>query len=474
MTGVIGMTDVGLREAFDRFTRLGALLTGAPMAVLGLLGSGHSEWASAYGTEGPGESARSRREIPLDASLCGVVLAAADEVVIEDVSRHPSSAGRAMVRELGVAAWAGFPVLDLTGVVVGTVCALDVRPRSWSEHDRDVLATLARAASGEIALREGLRRAEETGEVSARTAEELQVRVQNSARQAASSERLAADAQRLARLAEEHAAEADELAATLRESLLPARLPQFPGLEVAARYRPGTGGSVLGDFYDLFPTPGGWGTVVGDVCGKGPQAARTTALARSTVRAFGHTDDDPYAVLGALHGVLHVWFDQRPSFVTLAYAAMRPHTEGFAVSVASAGHPPAVVHRATGEVEVLAAGGRALGIGEEAVIAVEDVVLGLGDRILLYTDGVTEAHPPRGEQFEVDGVVAVLEGLGGGGSADEAADAVVEAALRHAAGASTDDTALVVLRVTGIPAGAPHPSGVPHPSDPGAPPKLQG
>lgn len=437
----------GAEEALDRVTRLGALLTGSPMSVLGLIDAGRTTWASTYGSG----SARPPREMALEQSPCGLVVDADEAVVVEDLREIPATRDLPVVVELGIAAWAGFPVLDTSGRVVGTLCAMDVRPRAWSDHDRDVLATLARAVSGEIAVRDGLRRAQEAEDAPAPTAEELQDRVRLSARRAASSDRIAAESRRLAALAEEHAAEADELAATLRESLLPARLPHFPGLEVAARYRPGTGGSVLGDFYDLFPTPGGWGTVVGDVCGKGVQAARTTALARSTVRALGHTDDDPYTVLGGLHGVLHVWFDQRPSFVTVAYAAMAPHPEGFAVRMASAGHPPAVVHRASGGVEVLAGGGRALGIGVDPVVTVESLVLRPGDRLLLYTDGVTEAHPPHGAQFEVEGIVGVLEGLAGGGSADEAADAVLAAARAHAAGASTDDTALVVLRTSRVP-----------------------
>jgi serine phosphatase RsbU (regulator of sigma subunit) len=357
--------------------------------------------------------------------------------------------------------------------------AVDVRARPWSAHQRDVLTTLAQAATGEVALRSALadsragrsaadrraavsdHEAEQAGRQAREAGEQAQEagaaaryyreQARSANAQAATSDQLAAQAQRLRELAEQHAAEAEELAATLRESLLPSRLPAFPGVEVAARHRSGTGGSVLGDFYDLFPTPDGWGAVVGDVCGKGPQAARTTALARSTVRALGHTDDDPSSVLAALHGVLHVWFDQRTSFVTAAYAGLSPRTGadgsgGLTVRLASAGHTPSVVQRRDGSLEVLEAGGRALGVRPEPRIALERVTLDVGDRLILYTDGVTEARPLGGTEFDLDGLLAVLAGLDPAADGGTTADAVLAAVDAHAAGAALDDTALMVVR----------------------------
>src|SRR6185437_14947317 len=87
-----------------------------------------------------------------------------------------------------------------------------------------------------------------------------------------------------------HATQRAELAQTLQESLLPPWLPQIPGLQLAACYiAGGTGAEVLGDFYDVFPSlPGSWGVVVGDVCGKGAGAAKSTAMARYTLRAEAH------------------------------------------------------------------------------------------------------------------------------------------------------------------------------------------
>ncbi|MHC1558955.1 PP2C family protein-serine/threonine phosphatase [Actinomycetospora sp. C-140] len=459
--------------AFERLARLATSLTGAPAGAVWLVQDDRVVRRSVHDTAGstvdPGELST-----PAERSRCGLVLRADDPVWVDDVTDvtpHGATAAADPVR-----AWAGCPIRDTAGTVIGVLGVLDVRARPWSSHQRDVLTTLAQAATGEVALRTALadsradrslavrqavrsdqdareagRQAQAAGAQARQAgaaARYYEARARSASAQAATSDQLAAEAQRLAGLAEQHAAEAEELAATLRQSLLPARLPAFPGVEVAARYRPGTGGSVLGDFYDLFPTPDGWGAVIGDVCGKGPHAARTTALARSTVRALGHTDDDPGSVLAALHGVLHVWFDERPSFATVAYAGItpRPADDGLDVRLASAGHTPAVVYRKDGTIDVLEAGGRALGIRPEPRIAVEPVTLDVGDRLLLYTDGVTEARPTGGREFELDGLLGVLRSLPPDADEHAVADAVLAAVDDHAAGAALDDTALLVVR----------------------------
>ncbi|WP_433782755.1 PP2C family protein-serine/threonine phosphatase [Actinomycetospora sp. CA-101289] len=468
------LLDADADAGFDRLARLATSLTGAPIGVVWLADDDRLLLRSVHGL-GVSRGVHGG-DLPVAQALCGAVVADDEPVCVDDVDADPRSRDAVDAPTWGAGAWAGYPIRDPAGVVIGVLGAIDSRARPWSPHQRDVLATLAQAATGEVALRVALadsradrsaaaqraaasdhvaqeadRQAREAGEQAQEAgaaARYYREQARSASVQAATSDQLAAEAQRLARLAEQHAAEAEELASTLRESLLPARLPDFPGVEVAARYRPGTGASVLGDFYDLFPSPGGWGAVVGDVCGKGPKAARTTALARSTVRALGHTDDDPVAVLTALHGVLHVWFDQRPSFVTAVYAAMGPRAdaEGLEILVASAGHPPGVVQRRDGSITALQAGGRALGVRAEPRIALERVTLDLGDRVLLFTDGVTEARPVGGREFEMEGLLDVVAGLDPAADGHVTAGAVLEAVDAHAAGAALDDTALLVIR----------------------------
>jgi phosphoserine phosphatase RsbU/P len=473
--------DADADAAFDRLARLACSLTGARVGGLWLVEDDHVVRRSLVDAGAPAEpggdaAGPGEQRTPVGRSWCAAVVADDAPVWVDDVRADPRV--RLPAEPVGAEgrAWAGCPVRDPAGAVIGVLGAIDVRVRPWSDHDRDVLSTLAQAATGEVALRSALadsradrqeadrraaasdheaveagRQAREAGEQAQEAgaaARYYREQARSASAQAATSDQLATDAERLRELAEEHAAEAEELAATLRQSLLPARLPAFPGVEVAARYRPGTGGSVLGDFYDLFPTPAGWGAVIGDVCGKGPQAARTTALARSTVRALGHTDDDPASVLAALHGVLHVWFDQRTSFVTAAYAGLSPRADapGLDVRLASAGHTEAVVQRRDGSLRVLEAGGRALGVRPEPRIALERLTLDLGDRLVLYTDGVTEARPAGGAEFEMDGLLGVLAGLGPAADGHATADAVLAAVDAHAAGAALDDTALLVIR----------------------------
>jgi serine phosphatase RsbU (regulator of sigma subunit) len=135
------------------------------------------------------------------------------------------------------------------------------------------------------------------------------------------------DAQRATLQALEAAEEAAMLSRTLQESLLPPHLPAIPGMQIAARYlRGGHGADVLGDFYDVFRSVrGGWGAVVGDVAGKGPQAAKTTALARYTLRASAARALLPSTNLNALNAALIDWFTDDTQFVTAVYASVRPH-----------------------------------------------------------------------------------------------------------------------------------------------------
>ncbi|MEV6197157.1 PP2C family protein-serine/threonine phosphatase [Streptomyces sp. NPDC051920] len=130
-------------------------------------------------------------------------------------------------------------------------------------------------------------------------------------------------------------------ARTLQDSLLPPSPPKVPGLDVAAVYLPGEAGAdVVGDFYDLFRTRGkSWCAVMGDVCGKGMDAAKVTAPARYTVRAEATQHASPAAVLHRLHEAMT---EQRlgDRFLTAALAVFRPDAHGITEHVASAGHPP--------------------------------------------------------------------------------------------------------------------------------------
>ena len=183
---------------------------------------------------------------------------------------------------------------------------------------------------------------------------------------------------------------------TLQASLLPRALPAVPGLDLAGRLESGAKGvEVGGDFYDAFAVGGGaWGIAIGDVCGKGVDAAALTALARHTVRAAAHAHESPAGVLEALNRA--VLDESRPGqFLTAVFARLTPLAEGgFRLTAACGGHPPPVVIDAAGARRALACAGTLLGVIDDPQIADTTIALAPGDTLLLYTDGLTEAEAP--------------------------------------------------------------------------------
>jgi sigma-B regulation protein RsbU (phosphoserine phosphatase) len=185
------------------------------------------------------------------------------------------------------------------------------------------------------------------------------------------------------------------LVTTLQRSLLPPVLSSVPGMRVAAHYHVASPDQVGGDFYDLFPlAEGRWGFFLGDVCGKGANAAAVTSLTRYTLRAAAVYDPDPVAVLGNLNTVLnHEYHGDDPCFCTVIFGLLVLVDGGCVITLASGGHPPALLLRADGTAEYRdTPGGQLVGILPDARFTVDTVRLGPGDTLLLYTDGLTEAR----------------------------------------------------------------------------------
>lgn len=243
-----------------------------------------------------------------------------------------------------------------------------------------------------------------------------------------------------------------QLATTLQASLLPPHLPEFPGVELAALYQPsGEGADVGGDFYDLFHTQRStWAVVIGDVRGRGPEAAAITALARYTLRASAMTARKPQRVLAALNDAL-LRHDGDEIFCTAVYATFTPQRHGgLRVEAASGGHPAPLVVRANGDVEDLVASGTLLGVVDAAAFPSRHSTIGPGDAVIFFTDGVTEArYQPDGARLELFGDDR-LRTVAATCTASTAADIVarVQTAIADfSAGAPHDDVAIVVVRV---------------------------
>jgi PAS domain S-box-containing protein len=236
------------------------------------------------------------------------------------------------------------------------------------------------------------------------------------------------------------------IARTLQQSLLPAELPDIPGIEAAARFRPtGEGNEVGGDFYDLFESGGrGWTVVMGDVCGKGPDAAAVTALARYTLRAAAMRERLPSRSLELLNeALLRQRTDRR--FCTVAYAYLEPMSEGARIGFASGGHPLPLLLRADGTVQAVGEPGTLLGVLPDPSFEDRSLSLAPGDALVFYTDGVIEG---RGSTTPLDeeGLAQLVAGCAGEG-ADAIAARVEDAAVAAQDGSPRDDIAVLVLRV---------------------------
>ena len=244
-------------------------------------------------------------------------------------------------------------------------------------------------------------------------------------------------------------AERTYIAETLQRSLLPRSLPAIEGFEVAARYRAaGEQYLVGGDFYDLFESePGVWTALIGDVSGKGPEAAAITALSRHTLRAGALRGSSPSADLALLNDALLAARDRDWRFATVLCTRISHHGDHATVTLSTGGHLPPLVLRADGTIEELPIRGTVLGIMPEPRLVEQVVRLEPGDLMLFYTDGVTEVRP--GEPGYGDRLLRQVLGEHGTGSVDDLAAAIERAATCAQAGEPRDDIALIALRVAG-------------------------
>ncbi|MFN8122955.1 MAG: SpoIIE family protein phosphatase [Thermoleophilia bacterium] len=240
------------------------------------------------------------------------------------------------------------------------------------------------------------------------------------------------------------------IARTLQRSLLPASLPRVDGLEIATSYlATGDANEVGGDFYDVFPVPGGTMAVVGDVCGKGPEAARLTAMCRHTVRAAAlNGERDPAAIVALLNRSMLLGAGQL-EFCTLALVRLEPRQDGAVwLECCVAGHPPPLVLRAGGRVDALTSRGGLVGVAADTPYGATTAALAPGDALVLHTDGLVEAGR-RGTQFGEERLRRVLSGQAGSAAA-EVVRALEDELHRHAGGADLrDDVAILAVRVRG-------------------------
>jgi serine phosphatase RsbU (regulator of sigma subunit) len=254
--------------------------------------------------------------------------------------------------------------------------------------------------------------------------------------------RSAATAMENARLYRESTA----VAQTLQRSLLPADLPDIPGVEVAARYRAAAEGTLVGgDFYDLFETgQGDWVTVVGDVCGKGAEAAALTGLVRHTIRAVSVREQTPSRVLRQVNR--QILRGRADRFCTAMVGRIRPNEGCMRLTVSCAGHPAPLVYRPGRTVESTDCEGTLLGVFGDPELVDRSIELYPGDTVVLYTDGVVERFERAGRGGDAHLVSLLWESEWE--DARGIADRIYRDAAMSGSEAAKDDLAVLVIRVS--------------------------
>jgi sigma-B regulation protein RsbU (phosphoserine phosphatase) len=246
--------------------------------------------------------------------------------------------------------------------------------------------------------------------------------------------------------AEASEARAKVLAETLQRTLIPPAPPTIPGLEVAAAYRPaGDGAEVGGDFYDVFETGNGdWFVLVGDVCGKGVDAAVVTAGARYAVRAATVRQHQPRDVLASLNDeLLRDGADRHCTAIVLRLRDVRGE---WRVRFSCAGHPLPLLLSQRQAAAFVGTTGSLLGVFPDPVLRDTGIVLREGDALVLYTDGVTEGR--RGQEFFGEqGLTASTTRHAG--SATSIAEGILDDVMTFQGDHPRDDIVVVVIQVSG-------------------------
>lgn len=409
-----GLADDGPDVTFDEMAAAAARLVGAPVALFTVV-DGERTWCKG--------AAGLARGAAVAATPCPSVVASDRPVVVADALAEGAFAPVPTVEGRPLVAWAGFPVRDDAGHVVGAFSVADVVPRAWTAAELDALAVLAQAAADQVRLRAALR-SERRARANAETAW-LE----------AESARLDLEAARR----REH-----EVVDLIQRSLLPARLPDVPGMETAVRFdASNTAADMGGDWYDVVGAgDDGALLVIGDICGHDVAAVAVMAQVRHFLHVLALRDPDPVAALAQLDALmLEQGFDR---FATVALAAW-DGSRGVVRHV-SAGHPAPLVLRADGRTELLEGGRRPpvnVGLALPVDVAPTETALAPGDALVLFTDGLFEPWGPDpdvglGRLREL----AVVHGAAA--SVDELADGIL-AGMRPPEGWS-DDVALVVAR----------------------------
>lgn len=373
-------TEDLLTELLDRVR---ALLEADTAAVLLLDAAGDNLVATA--ARGIEEEVRQGVRIPVGKGFAGRIAAERRPVVIDEVDH--SNVLNPILREKDIRSLLGVPLVA-EGDVLGVLHVGTLRPRLFTSDDAELLQTAA---------------------------------------------------DRIALVTRTHLSGLDRAAAAvLQRSLMPGALPRVTGIDFAARYVPGEAGGLGGDWYDVFSLPSGrLGIVIGDVVGRGLQAAVVMGRLRSALRAFALEEDDPAEVIERLDG--NVQHFEENVMATVLYAIVEPSLE--TISLSTAGHLPPVVARSGGTANLVNVPvDLPVGVSVGPPRRTTTIEMPPQSLLFLYTDGLVER---RGRPLDV-GLDALCEVV----DADSESDALCARVLHRMIGADVvhDDVAMLVMR----------------------------
>jgi serine phosphatase RsbU (regulator of sigma subunit) len=387
-------------EEFDRVTEELARIFQVPGVMMSFTDRDTQYFKSAVGL--PPELAATRTE-PRELSVCSHVLGENKMIVVEDLLKDDRFNDNPYVVSSGARFYAGAPLRADSGRAVGTLCLVDIEPRTLSLRERDLLDLIARAVMAQVRLRTASR--------------QLLQRTKQIERELQQAEQMQ------------------------RFLLPPARL-EGDGWRITHLYQPFE--HLGGDFLDVHRRADGLlAILVADVSGHGTSAALTTAMAKTAFHRAAPNVDGPAPLLTILHHEL-TGFVPPGHFMSAMAAFFDP--SGRSITIASAGHPPPLLIR-DGAVEVIRHDNEMLLlVGDNTSVYQNQTVrtLSPGDRILGYTDGATEAVDPRGNRLDVDGLCRQVEEVAG-----EPAPVLLAALMsrlrHHARNRFQDDVALLCI-----------------------------
>lgn len=410
-----GILDAPRNEEFDDIIRLVARICNVPIAMITMIDRDRQWFVSEVGA--------GARESPRDTSFCGHAIFERELMVVSDARSDPRFANNPNVTgEPFMRFYAGAVLRTAEGVPIGTLCIIDHVARELSDDQRETLRVFARQVMRRLELRNLL---EEQSKV--------------------------LDAQEQARVMLAAAnAHHKRIAETLQRSLLHnIRDDAFGGLEVASLYEAAwSEADIGGDFYDAFLVDDGKvALVLGDVAGKGLDAAARTAEVKYALRAFLQEYPHPARTLARLNDFLCGFHDfaeeDNPRFVVAALGVMDPQSGEGVFSFAGA--EPAIILRRDGSVETVAGHGLPLGIQPNEDYQTFTCQLAKGDILLLVTDGLTEARRGR-EYLGHSGVIETASAACGIGSLHAAAAEILRRVKEYSGGSLRDDACLLLAR----------------------------